>query len=387
MNPEGILIEAAMSSGSPISSYSVRQVPSVSDVGVWKSTDMGVRSSNDAQSQTTKADKSKRESRKRSRDELPSTPSSSMDPKSLSPELRAMFKKMRKADEDMVRLRREWLQRRLDESTPPQLAYKKLLGIYLRKVHPMLPIFDASRLQSLGDGWVDHAIRLVVCLSASTDSEASQHLILGSIPIRLPATEYSTKVISVIRLLLQEADFRKNMLDHIRILALTSFFWQPQNENDRDGPVRLFAEAVALVHSIGLHIGVSDAFAHSSTSNNNTTDEQDNPEDHQVQTRRLFLCIYALDRMIASLYGRPVLLHPRDFDRDIAEYTVKQDPCFRLFIYVIISLDNVINLYRPQPPQGLSSSQNKCEVAVFEALVLDAGAVNVSQPILGKLEG
>ncbi len=48
-----------------------------------------------------------------------------------------------------------------------------------------------------------------------------------------------------------------------------------------------------------------------------------------------------------------------------------------------MSLDSVIDLYRPHPPEN-TSPQTNVEVPVFEALILDAGAASVSSSLLGK---
>jgi hypothetical protein len=286
-------------------------------------------------------------------------------------------------EEALKTARNNWLERYIMDVLPPDSAFAKLRDIYLAKIHPIFPIFASRRLRNLGTDRIDIAIKLSVCLAASTDQGAKKHLRLAGSSRPLPYMEYSSKIIRLIRELLQEIDFSNRLLDQIRIMACTALYWQPQEEDEWDAPARLFTQAMSIVHSIGLHLQVYDKmFLGDGDSNHQPGRAAQSDNCRKSDIERLFLCIYALDRMICTFYGRPILLNERDFDKDILEYASRQTPCFRLFIHVIWELNDIIELYRPS-----SSSTNKSNsVSVFEKLILDSGAQNEPSQLLATIE-
>lgn len=286
-------------------------------------------------------------------------------------------------EEALKTARSKWIERCIIDVQPPESAFAKLRDIYLAKIHPIFPIFASRRLRNLGTDRIDIAVKLSVCLAASTDPAAKNHLRLAGSSRPLPYLEYSSKVIRLIRDLLQETDFSNRLLDQIRIMACTALYWQPQEEDEWDAPARLFTQAMSIVHSIGLHLEVYDKmFLGDGDSDHQLGHAAQSDNCRRSDIERLFLCIYALDRMICTFYGRPILLNERDFDKDILEYASRQTPCFRLFISVIWELNEVIDLYRPA-----SSSTNKSNfVSVFEKLILDSGAQNEPSSLLATIE-
>lgn len=277
--------------------------------------------------------------------------------------------------------RRNWLDKALADIDPPQTAFNKLRDIYLKKIHPIFPIFDEKRLLNLGTHKVDKAIRLVICLAASTDHESRDHLCLEAYPNALSYPEFSGKVAHLLQVLIQEIDFSNRLLDQIRILAVMALYWQPLEEQDWDGPVRLFSQTMSIVFSIGLHLEVYDKAYHIHDQHDDLPGAQPHRQRCREDIERIFLCIFALDRMIASFYGRPILLNERDFDRDVLKYASMQAPCFRLFILVIWELNQVQDLYRPFAPPHQTA-----EVSVFERLILDSGAQGAPSSIIATLE-
>ncbi|KAJ9132563.1 Cutinase transcription factor 1 alpha [Coniochaeta hoffmannii] len=289
-------------------------------------------------------------------------------------------------EEAMRTARNNWLDRCLADIDPPQSAFTKLRSIYLSKIQPIFPIFDEKRLMNLGASRIDRAIKLVVSLAAATDREAKPHLRLEAYPAALSYQEFTGKVSQLVRALIQEIDFSNRLLDQIRILSLMAMYWQPLEEQDWDGPARLFTQAMSIVFSIGLHLEVYDKAYHIHDRHDETTPRTDQP--HRQRCRedieRIFLCIFALDRMMASFHGRPILLAERDFDRDILKYAVMQPPIFRLFILVVWQLNLIQDLYRPF--SRTSPSLQSAEVSVFERLILESGAQNAPPSLIATIE-
>ncbi len=173
-------------------------------------------------------------------------------------------------------------------------------------------------------------------------------------------------------------------------------------------PLDAFAEVVLLVQTHGLHLGrlrlweirkwVSRGF--------------ENPPDLSSFVT-LFSCIVSLDRLNAAYYGRPVLFNehdlvstkyiwggqaPQNSDQSTATlptdgkptHTIPSDktpmralsdsqpPAFCLYMSIVFYLDQVIELYRPNP------KWQEVTPPVFEQLVLDAGAEDEPSSILGN---
>lgn len=362
LNPENVLI-SAMAEVSQTSPSSHHQRDSA--LGIWK-----------------EPVQPERNGRNSSRRPLPSGAVS--DKRGLLSSRTTAADDMASLEETLRTARNNWLERCLADIDPPQLAFANLRSIYLRKIQPLFPIFDEKRLMNLGTNRIDRAIKLVVSLAASTDHEAKAHLRLEAYPTTLSYQDFSGKVSHLLRALIQEIDFSNRLLDQIRILALMAMYWQPLEEQDWDGPARLFSQAMSIVFSIGLHLEVYDKAYHIDDPHNDTTPGHTPRQRCREDVERIFLCIFALDRMIASFYGRPILLNERDFDRDILKYAAMQAPVFRLFILVVWQLNLIQDLYRPF--SRISPSVQSTEVSVFERLILESGAQNAPSSIIATVE-
>lgn len=361
LNPEGILIEAAMAHvRNNSSSRHLRD----SSLGIWKEPQL-VESGNDASSHNNS----------------PVTGTSSVNESHVP--TGNFSRDIAFLDEAMQSARTKWIETCLIGISPSDAAFQKLREIYLKKIQPIFPIFDEKRIRSLGSHRIDRAIKLVVCLAASTDHEARGFLCLQAYPSPLSYQEFSAKIAHFLRMLIQEIDFSHQLVDQIRILSLMALYWQPLEEQEWDAPARLFAQAVSIAHSLGLHLEVYHEAPRGVKDSDDTASltASESPDNHRADIERLFLCIYSLDRMIGAFYGRPILISDRDFDRDIMEYASRQPPCFRLFIHVIWELNEVTELYRP-----FSVKSRAAEVSVFERLILDSGAQNASPNILATIE-
>lgn len=277
-----------------------------------------------------------------------------------------------------------WLAGCLAGIDPPQHAFASLRSIYLRKIHPLFPIFDEKRLMALGTHRIDKAIKLAICLAAATDHEAKAHLRLEAYPTILSYQDFSAKVSHLLRGLVEEIDFSNRLLDQIRILALMAMYWQPLEEQDWDGPARLFSEAMSIVFSIGLHLEVYDRVYHIHDQQHEANPGHAPRQRCREDIERIFLCLFALDRMIASFYGRPILLNERDFDRDVLKCAAKQAPVFRLFILVVWQLSLIQDLYRPS--SRVSPNLQTADGPVFERQILESGAENAPPSMLATIE-
>jgi hypothetical protein len=88
--------------------------------------------------------------------------------------------------------------------------------------------------------------------------------------------------------------------------------------------------------------------------------------------------------MNAAFNGRPVQMHERDIRKDLDHCFKQQEPCFRLFLEVIMLLDKVIDLYRPLASPGAPTTLN-WDFPSFEEVVLKCGGSQIGTSALGML--
>jgi len=201
-----------------------------------------------------------------------------------------------------------------------------------------------------------------ICLAASKDFASKDHLIFADSEAPLSGREFGDKVSRALRLEI-EMGLVIDKIVLIQVLALMSQFIDGSDGGDMSS--QLCARAVHHVHSIGLHV----------------RGEREIQQDPYGAT--LLSCIWAIDRLNAAMNGRPVLMHDRDFSKDLDQCFQQQKPCFRLFIEVVKLLDKVIRLYRP----SVGSDPFVDEIyPSFEDLVMKCGGSGIATSSLGTLK-
>lgn len=269
--------------------------------------------------------------------------------------------------------------------SPPPESWTALKNIYITKIHPILPIFAPTRISNISLAsrpWanssksaklLDHLIVASICLSAAVEPAAAPFLRFSGHKSQdpVPYSNYGSSLVEFIRNASRKIEKKLDacLLDYIRVLALTSFYWQP-NSADRHVPTIIFAEVVSLVHAYGLHVtGSNDLKPNSS---GYTMDKND--------SEKLFACLVAMDRINAALHGRAIMFADRDISPDLhSRYKTPStfEPGLHLLMLLVLELNTVIDLYRPRP------AVENLTIPVFEALVLQARAENESQFVLG----
>ena len=179
--------------------------------------------------------------------------------------------------------------------------------------------------------------------------------------IPLPYAEYAHHLSTAMRTILHSgaAKDRLQLIPPLVILSLTAY-----SSDDRHLAAELAALAVSYTQTVGLHHRSPPASR------------------DQAYLERIFCCVWAMDRLTAALYGRPVLMHERDFGRDMPACFARQESCFRLFLECVALLDGVIHLYRPTAKAA--DGGGAWNLPTFEELVEQAGAFGVDSRLLGK---
>ena len=247
---------------------------------------------------------------------------------------------------------------------PYPADFGALCNIYFDEFHPTFPILDRESVEAQPTHiFSQHAIRQIVCLIASSSSSAEPYLSLQTSETRsvLRRSEFAPQLSLAVRTALN-LELIKDKLTLCQICALYSMY--TQLANDRFLSIELCARAVAHSLTLGLHLP-------------KRAEQQDTDID-----KRVFCCIWTLDRLNAAFQGRPVTIHERDIGIDLRATFSRQDNCFRLFLHTTLLLDNIIDLYRPKADG--SETDWGPEFPDFESVVHDAGALGGKHNLLGK---
>ncbi|KAK4185625.1 hypothetical protein QBC35DRAFT_438985 [Podospora australis] len=257
---------------------------------------------------------------------------------------------------------------------PSQSEWQAMRDVYLRKIHPIFPIFERSTILELPkETNIRELVQAAVCLAASTDPDVHGHLKLGfpeqgaKVLVRRPVDyrTYSSAVADFINLRIKSRELPP--IYNLQVMALTCLYWQPDKIHERSAPLTLFASLVSMVHSHGIHLEL--------LGKGHPVDRTSTPG----AGRQLFKCLYALDRLLAAFSGRPVFFHNEDL-LDRPKPDPEDPPSFRLFMSLILLLDEVIEMYRPRP------KVTYIDIPVYEHMALDVGAQGEPEVILTTLE-
>ncbi|KAL1843962.1 hypothetical protein VTJ49DRAFT_6366 [Mycothermus thermophilus] len=259
---------------------------------------------------------------------------------------------------------------------PSELEWSAMRDIYLAKVHPIFPLFDRFMLVNLpASASLRELIQATVCLASATDPDAGPLLTLkASVDGKTESTrvsydEYSHAMADFIKNRLEELREAQqiSLVNQIQVLALTCLYWQPAGRTERLQPLDLWARVASLVHTHGIHLGILPR----------AQGERDG--DCGEAGSRLFKCLYVIDRLIAAIAARPLMFHNMDL-MQVPRPEPSDPPIFRLFLSLILLLDQVFDMYRPRP------TISYIDLPVFERMAIEAGAQCEPESLLATME-
>lgn len=242
---------------------------------------------------------------------------------------------------------------------PTASNYDALRGLYFKQAHPLFPILDEVALQAMQPqlpGTI--LLKQAICLAGSSCLSAEPFLhFTSSEPQPLSRAEYAQKLSLALRTSLN-LGLVSDKFVLSQVFALLSLF--TQFADDRHLSAELNARAVAHFQTLGIHVA---------------------PELSATHSTRLFLSIWALDRLNAAFHGRPTIMKQEDFGQDVERCIEKQEPSFQLFLRTVLLLDRVIDLYRPKASARDLSWD--ADFPDFEDIVERAGASTVGTTLIG----
>lgn len=274
---------------------------------------------------------------------------------------------------------------------PPQEDLAVLCKIYQTTIHGLFPVvvevdaFDTSAIKDPAAVLIKQSI----CLSACKERQAAQHLRLPpDTSIVRQQGEFTRQVSSAMRTIIDLGLVTdKRVLT--QVYCLMSLFGE--NVDNGDTPSQYASRAINCLYSLAIQIiGCAGPSCGAVVGDENTPAGQQTVEEpgkgrpKASSNSRLFCCCWALDRINAALHGRAVIMHERDWTRDLQRSIEAQSPSFQLFLRLAQVFDTVIDLFRPGNRSAMRSWEHS--FPDFEQLVVASDASRVEMSSLATLE-
>ncbi|OMP82029.1 hypothetical protein BK809_0006338 [Diplodia seriata] len=201
-------------------------------------------------------------------------------------------------------------------------------------------------------------------LVSSRHESARVHLYLSSDPnYLLEPREYARKLYAAL-VAGVNANLEEDRITLIQILALMSLYSEGVDGADRAS--MHLVQAIHHAHTIGLQFGR----------------QRNVPKGES--TEKIFWCLWSLDKLNASMNGRPQYMHDRD--NQLENWTARPDQRrtpFGIWLQLAGILDRVIELYRPGCDSRVTGLEN--DFPGFEDIIGDGGD-KLRGPIVAALE-
>lgn len=260
-----------------------------------------------------------------------------------------------------VQSKQRWLD---GDVLPESESFAALREIYLKEIHPLFPIFQPEAIPTTFArnelGRNDTILVLSVCLSVASSPAARPYLPLqhqdGLWTPELFARRLSQTLVRAL-----ETAGSADKLRAVRVFTVLSLF--SQLSADDHPSAEYCARAVSYSQTLQLHL------------------ETAHVRKDDAMAVRLFLCVWALDRLNAAFHSRPVLIHPCDIGRNMEASISQQDDGFRVLLVVCGLLEEITDLYRPF--RESRKHKDNLSFPSFEELVVRADAIRCQTHLLG----
>ncbi|KAJ5153768.1 Transcription factor [Penicillium coprophilum] len=226
---------------------------------------------------------------------------------------------------------------------PSKECQEVLIGIYFRRVHPLLPLLDEGKVRIQHEvGSLSPRLVQAICLVAAKDRSAVPFLCLGPHSNPLPLEKFSS-------ILYNDAMQNIPRRAEKRYLKYNSLN---------------LTQAIHYSHTMGLHLLRPDQ--HSGTC-----------------SKAIFWCLWSLDRWNAAMNGRPLMIHDGDRSQGVDDVISTFQSPFRVWLRISDKLGEVINLYRPIMKV---MDQSEVNLTSFEDILEQCEAWDMSPDLLESLE-
>ncbi|CAK3877771.1 transcription factor fungal specific like [Lecanosticta acicola] len=212
---------------------------------------------------------------------------------------------------------------------PHSAVLGPLSNIFFRKIHPLLPLLDEDEFRKdHARGAVPEPLLHAVCVVAAKDPEAGPHLLLNESSTPLAPREFCSRLYaSIMNAVRTPARFEKITL--VRLLALASL--HVEGQDGAEEATMCLVQAMHYTQTLGWHLGQQSGVA----------------SGDDLTTKRLFWCLWSLDRLNSCIYGRPIMMSDIDVAIEPFEPGESGFPAFEVWLALSRLLNKVIGFYRP----------------------------------------
>lgn len=240
-----------------------------------------------------------------------------------------------------------------------------LIDIYFEKIHPILPLLDEDEFRRLhAEGTAPEPLMHAMCLVAAKNKIAWPHCKLGLSPASIPVREFCSILhVSVAGAL--RAPCRYDKITLIQILALASLHTEGIDGSEESS--MWLVQAMHHAQSLGIHLG----------------QQQASVGGHELLTKRLFWCLWALDQANSAMNGRPIIMN--DIDIAIEPFADGESgyPAFDGWLRISKLLNQIIDFYRPHHSTDITGWEDS--YPGFEEIIDEAHGWELPQSILMTL--
>lgn len=248
------------------------------------------------------------------------------------------------------------------DQRPHSAVLGPLIDVYFKKIHPFLPLIEETEFrESHAGGLVPEPLAHAMCLLAAKDVDAEPHLRLSDSTETISPRDFCKRMYaSVMGALKATCRYDKVML--IRILALASMH--------SDGPdgceeaSMCLSQAIHHAQTLGLHLGQQQGHL-------------------DLPMKRLFWCLWILDRTTSAMFGRPLLMSDIDIANEPFAPGQSGFPAFDAYYRIADILNKVINFYRPHNPVDTTGWED--QFPGLEEIFDDVGAWNLPESVIATL--
>ena len=248
---------------------------------------------------------------------------------------------------------------------PHSTVLGPLIDVYFRKIHPILPLLDEVEFRrNFTTKLVPEPLVFSICLVAAKDPEAEPYLKFAGSSVLLPPREFCRGLHATIMKALRIPS-RYEKVSVIRIMALVSL--HAEGQDGAEEATLCLNQAMHYVQTLGWHLGQQTG----ATSGDGLT------------TKRLFWCLWSLDRLNSVIYGRPIMMSDIDIAIEPFESGESGFIGFEIWLRICGMLNKVIGFYRPG--NSLSVTGWEEDFPGFESVIDEGQGWNLPQSLLATL--
>ncbi|KAJ5097548.1 transcriptional regulator family: Fungal Specific TF, partial [Penicillium angulare] len=241
----------------------------------------------------------------------------------------------------------------------PKSTRDALSAIYFSKINHIIPLVEInSFVKHEHDGSVSIFLERAICLVAAKDIDATPYLRLVAEGPIVSSRQFCTNIYNGLTVAM-DAELEPDRLTRIRILSLMALHCEG-HEGAEAASLHLCV-AIHQAQTVGLHL--------------------DRPAGTEALQTNPFWALWTLDKMHASIGGRPVLIADRDIG--LQKPSSHTSGAFGVWLAISDLLATVISYYRPS---AATTSGWEEAFPAFEDIIGDDIPVEPDLPTLGILE-